>query len=420
MTAQRREEKAQDVPISITALGAEQLASLRSTADIAQAVPNIQLGSPIGFGIPRTGIRGVAQGDFNANATTSNMLYLDDVPLNSPITQGAPIWDLERVEVLRGPQGTLFGRNATGGAVRYISAMPKSEPEGYAEVTVGDNDQREFRAAYGGPVTDTLGVRVSYISYDFGGDLYNVIQHTREGQQSFSGVRGVVTWDPTDKLSAVLRVQHVQGDQDVFSWKTTPGVTNSPDNFGPLANGFTSVGQIQASYGFQNLGPPSNYYLTESDTSPNEHLEQTPISVNVNYDFGWATLTSVTGYLSVKHSLIIDNDATPASILNEYDKNYGRQWTQEVRLASNGDGPFQWIAGLFYMDEFLKADLNFDATNWRGNQADLFPSASTVMYRRGSRNSLETYAAVPPYDVRHHARPDAHGGGPVHEREQAD
>ncbi len=394
VTAQRREEDAQDVSISMTVLGGEDVSQhFRTTAEIAQAVPNIQLGSPSGFAIPRTGIRGVSQGDFNSNATTSNMIYIDDLAMNSTITQGVPIWDLDRVEVLRGPQGTLFGRNATGGAIRYISAMPTSEPSGYVDFSMGDNDMRQTRAAYGRALTDTLRGRLSYVSYDYAGDLYNAILRSREGQSSYSGIRGILEWTPTDDLTFTLRAQRFLGDQDVFSWKTTPGLTNSLGNFGPLANGFTSVADIQASFGFQNLGPPSNFTITESDISPNEHLEHIPISLNVDYDLGWAKLTSVSGYLTARRSLIIDNDATPASILNEYDRDFVRQWSQEVRLASQGEGPLTWIAGAFYMKERLKASYDFDATSWRGNQADLFPDADTVLYSRGSNNLTESYAA---------------------------
>jgi len=394
VTAQRRTETSQKVPISMTVLSGEVVReNFRTSGEIAQMVPNVQLGAPIGFGTPRTGIRGVSQSDFNPNATTSNMLYFDDVPLNAPVAQGAPIWDLERVEVLRGPQGTLFGRNAVGGAVRYLSAMPTKDVEGYAEVGAGVHDLREVRAAVGGPISGTLSGRVSMISYDFGGDIQNVVQNERQGKQQYSGYRLVLEWKPTDALTAVLRAQHVNADQQIFSWKVTPGVTTSPGNFGPLANGWTSLGQIQTAYGFKNLGQSSDYRISETDVRPHEHLEHTPISLNIDYDLGFATLTSVTGYLDVSHYLILDNDASPAPILGEYTRTFDQQYSQEFRLTSNDEGPFTWIAGAFYMKEFIKTDVDFDASVWRGNQADLLPDARTVGYTRGTRNDLETYAA---------------------------
>lgn len=399
VTAQRREESSQKVPISMTVLGADVVSQhFRTSNDIAQMVPNVQLDTVAGFGIPRTGIRGIAQGDFNANATTSNMIYLDDMAMDTPISQGVPLWDLGRVEVLRGPQGTLFGRNATGGAIRFITSTPAAEPEGYADITLGAHDQREIHAAYSAPLSDTLRARVSYVSMNFGGDIDNVAIHQKQGKQEYQGIRGILEWRPNDDLTATLRVQTFHGDQDLLQWKTTPGAV-LPGNFcgpapnSPCANGFTSVLDIENHYGFQGLGPKTNFYKYEGAIDPNEHIEHTPVSVNIDYKLGWATLTSVTSYLSVKQSLLVDNDGTPANFLNEYDQHYSWQWSQEFRLTSTNDSPFQWIAGAYYLKESLKAALHFEATDWRGNDPGLFPNASTVMYTRGDLNHLETAAA---------------------------
>lgn len=395
VTAQRREESAQKVPISITVIGSDALGKLQSTNDIGQLAPNVQVETASGFGIPRTGIRGISQGDFNANSTTSNMIYLDDVPLNATIAQGIPIWDLGRAEILRGPQGTLFGRNATGGAIRYIAEMPTSEFEGYANVTLGRFQQRGFEAAFSGPLSDTLGVRLSVVGNERDGDVNNVTLGEKQGKQSYYGVRGIIQWKPTDTLTAVLRAQYFNSDVQTFIWKSTPGPV-AGDAFGPapspLVNGYTSVADLQQSYGFQNLGQQTKYRVTESDVRPNEHLEHVPVSLNVDLDLGFATLTSVTGFLDVNHSVLIDNDGTPAPILTEYDFSSDRQWSQELRLTSNSDGPFNWIAGAFYLHEAIKTRLNFDATAWRGNVDYGFPDADTVLYTRGADQDTETYA----------------------------
>ncbi|MGC4252495.1 MAG: TonB-dependent receptor, partial [Sphingobium sp.] len=389
VTAQRREEGAQKVPISMTVMDAASLAKLSSTNDIGQVVPNVQIEQTTGFGIPRLAIRGIAQGDLNANATTANMVYFDDMPMNSAISQGIPIWDLGRAEVLRGPQGTLFGRNATGGAIRYISTMPGDHASGYADVTLGRFGQNEIHAAYGGPVTDTLGVRLSYIGNRTGGDVYNVTLNERQGKKAYYGVRGIVEWKPADALTVVLRAQYFKSDLQPLLWKTTPGIATG-DGFGPLPDGRT-VADIQTAYGFQNLGYSSNYTKSENNMRPNEHLEHLPVSLNVEWDFGPATLTWVGGYLRVNHSFRIDNDATPAPILDEYDQHKDRQWTQELRLASNNDGPFNWIAGGFYIKEKMRTDLHLDATEWRANA--IFPDAHTDFYTRGARQKMESWAA---------------------------
>jgi iron complex outermembrane receptor protein len=394
VTAERRAETSQKVPISITVIGADALREhIRTSGEVAQMVPNIQLGAPIGFGTPRTGIRGVSQSDFNPNATTSNMLYFDDVPLDAPIAQGSPIWDLERVEVLRGPQGTLFGRNATGGAVRYISAMPKNEAEGYVEVGYGAHDLKESRGAYGGPITDTLKARFSYTYRDFGGDINNVVLQTKQGKQKYAGFRGILDWQPTEQLRVVLRAQHLNGDQDVLEWKISPGLSNLPTNFGPLIN-YPSLAALQAAYGFKNLGQSSNYYISESDVPVTEHIEHTPISLNIDYNLGFATLTSVSGFLNVDQYLIYDDDSTPAPILTEYDRSFAQQWSQEFRLTSPDQGRFKWIAGAFYMQEKIKADQDLDVTAWLTNVAGSgFEGSKTVDIAHGTLTQVRTWAA---------------------------
>ena len=223
VTAQRRNESAQKVPISMTVLDAGQLSKLQTAADIGKLVPNVQVEMTTGIANTRVGIRGIAQADFNANSTTTNMVYLDDLPMNAAISQGVPIWDLGRAEVLRGPQGTLFGRNATGGAIRYIAAMPTKELEGYADVTLGRFSQREVHAALSGPLSDTVRARVSYVGLDRGGDVYNVTLNERQGKQNYFGVRGILEWQPSEAFSAGLRAQYFKSDFETPFWKTTPG-----------------------------------------------------------------------------------------------------------------------------------------------------------------------------------------------------
>ena len=388
VTAQRRTEASQSVPISMTVLNTASLSKLQNSNDLGNVVPNVQIEQTSGMGVPRIGIRGIAQNDGNASATTSNMVYIDDVPLNATVAQGVLIWDLERAEVLRGPQGTLFGRNATGGAIRYITKMPGKEWSGYGDVTLGRFGQNEVHAAVGGPVTDTLGVRLSYVGNHTDGDVYNVTLNQKQNKKSYYGVRGILDWKPNDMLSVVLRGQYFKSDIQPMVWKSTPGPVTG-DAFGPLPDGRT-VAQLMASYGYQNLGPATKYTQIQSDITPFEHLQHIPVSANIDLDLGAATLTSVTGYVHIRHRFAIDNDSSPLPILNEYDKSRDRQFTQEIRLASNNDGAFKWIVGGFYMRETINYDVYFDATEWRGNV--FFPSARTVLYTRGIDARTESWA----------------------------
>src|SRR5207244_617771 len=125
----------------------------------------------------------------------------------------------------RGPQGTLFGRNATGGAIRYLVTTPTNKAEGYVEGSLGAWDERNVRAAYGGPITDTLSFRGSFVYEDFGGEVKDPVLNRRVGEQKYIGVRGVAVWKPTADITATLRAQYFKGDQFPILWKSTPGIS---------------------------------------------------------------------------------------------------------------------------------------------------------------------------------------------------
>jgi iron complex outermembrane receptor protein len=385
VTAQRREESAQKVPISMTVLGGDAMANMQTINDLAAKIPNVQIDEA--QGVPRTAIRGIAQSDYNPNATTSNMVYLDDVPLNSAIAQSTLTWDLARAEVMRGPQGTLFGRNATGGAIRFIAAMPTKSWSGYADVTLGRYNQNIVNAAISGPFTDTLGVRIAYTGQRSDGDVYNTVTREKLGNDYY-GIRGILEWQPSDNVHTVLRAQYFNRDAPIISWKSTPGLATKK-GFGPTLDG-RSVADVQAQYGYQNLGVSTNFRVAEIDGRSEGDLKHLPISFTADIDLGPVTLTSATGYLKVKQAHMTDGDSSPAPILNAYYLSSLHQWTQEIRLASNGTGPFKWILGGFYMDEKMNTRLSWDVTEWVG--ATLYPNANTVMNTRGQRQGTESYA----------------------------
>lgn len=385
VTANRREESAQKVSISMTVFDAAALSTMQTINDLSKVVPNVQLEQTSGMSFQRVGIRGIAQSDFNANATTSNMVYLDDVPMNAPIAQGVAMWDLERAEVLRGPQGTLFGRNATGGAIRYIARMPGDQWGGEGSVTLGRFNKQEARAAIGGPIASGIGLRLSYVGTKSDGSYYNAITRQRDGREHYYGVRGVLVLEPSDTITAVLRAQYFKGGSDPIMVKSTPGLA-SQEGFLPAAQ----LAALQASYGATGIAPASDFSQIENDMPGREEVEHLPLSLTIDVDLGGATLTSNTGYLYVKQRFQLDVDGSPAPILNEYDKHKDRQWTQEIRLTSAGSGPLQWIVGGFYMHEKIDADLNFQASEWLRNSG--FDAFDTVLYRRGSQTTTESYA----------------------------
>lgn len=386
VTATRRAEGVQKVPISMTVLGEDAVDSIASPGELAKLAPNIQIDQTSGISFQRVGIRGIAQNDFNANATTSNMVYLDEVPFNSPISQGVAFWDLERVEILRGPQGTQFGRNATGGAIRYITSKPGDVWGGEVSATLGRFNQREFRGAIGGPLGDSAGIRLSMISNVDDGWAFNEIRQQREGRTDYYGIRGILVLEPTDTISATLQAQYFKGGVDPVMVKSTPGLATQ-DGILPAAD----LAALQASYGMTGIAPASDFSRIENDFVGLEEVEHLPISLDINIDLGFADLTSTTGYVKVNQRFGLDDDGSPAPILNEYDFHRARQWTQEIRLTSNDDGPFQWILGGFYFDEDVDATLNFHSTEFLiGFFGFNIPGGG--IYTRGSETKTESYA----------------------------
>ena len=175
VTAQKREQSLQDVGISVTAFTGEQLTALGYTnaqevTALAPGVSTIQPNGPANYAIA---IRGVAQNDFISNQESPVSIYIDDVYLSQMSSAGFMLFDMDRVEILRGPQGTLYGRNATGGLVHYVSRKPTAEFDGYAQLTGGYYDQVKFEGAMGGAITDRILGRVSVATHHNDGYVDN-------------------------------------------------------------------------------------------------------------------------------------------------------------------------------------------------------------------------------------------------------
>ena len=165
VTAQRKVENIQDVPVSISSVSAEKLDVLGSGGNdvrfLSGRVPSLNIESSYGRAFPRFYIRGLGNTDFDLNASQPVSLVYDEVVQESPLLKGFPIFDLERIEVLRGPQGTLFGRNTPAGVVKFESAKPTRELDGYAQLSYGTDNMWNFEGAIGGPLSERWSARVS-------------------------------------------------------------------------------------------------------------------------------------------------------------------------------------------------------------------------------------------------------------------
>jgi iron complex outermembrane receptor protein len=216
VTAQRREQKLQDVGIAITALSGDTLQkfNINNATDLTRAVPTLKMNAYSSAQVVFN-IRGVSQNDYGDQQEPPVAVYQDDSYSSSINLASFPTFDLARVEVLRGPQGTLFGRNATGGAVQFISNQPTSSFGGYATVTVGSYGQIVTEGAVSGPITDTLQIRLAGIRDRDKGYIENINPGMpARGANNHWALRGIVAWQPTESISTRLTLRYMRAPRE--------------------------------------------------------------------------------------------------------------------------------------------------------------------------------------------------------------
>ena len=216
VTAQKREQKLQDVGIAISVLGKEELRnrSITNATDIVSAIPNLKYNayssSQVVFNM-----RGVSQNDYGDQQEPPVAVYQDDSYASSITTASFPVFDLARVEALRGPQGTLFGRNATGGAVQFISNQPTSKPDGFVKLTYGRYNQTIVEGAVSGPLGDTLSARIAGIYDRDDGYIHNITPGEKDrGANNHWALRGILAFEPSSAFKAKLTLRYAQADKE--------------------------------------------------------------------------------------------------------------------------------------------------------------------------------------------------------------
>jgi iron complex outermembrane receptor protein len=340
VTAQKREEKAQDVPSSISVLGGQDLQDKgigRSASEILNYVPNASAGTQQ-HGRPRWWIRGVGAGQQQIDFPNPVGFYLDDVYISNATATGFPLFDLERVEVLRGPQGTLWGKNTTGGAINVISRKPSFKTDGYFKADYSSYDTKLFEGALGGTIQeDALAGRVAFHSENQSeGRFNNLFTGQKDGKLKDNAVRGQLQALLSPDLTANLNLHY-------RDYKTS-GAT-------------TTVGSYAANGVYRNGFIPSTNPDDVSSNAPAwSTITQGGAQLNLQYQWGRLALTSITGYEDFKTESIGDSDNTPLEVSRSRSKAKSRQYSQEFRLASPREDQVSWVGGLHYFNEDIDSD----------------------------------------------------------------
>lgn len=352
ITAQKRAENLQDVPVSVTALSAGELQALkyRDSTEIAAQVPNLQASNPTGDGFPIFSLRGISMSDFSLNQSSPVASYVDEVYKGNPAIQGVQIYDLERIEVLRGPQGTLYGKNSTGGAINFITRKPDFERSGYITIGAGDYSRKETAGAVNLPVLDdTLAVRLAgtWTEADGWFDNKNPLGIDDGNAIDEYGLRGSVLWQPSDSLDVLLIAS--TGNQDAV-------------NYGIQAYNITADGVGAGLYGLYNmLGATTavdstrqglSYFEFDSDQQLHRKIDNSAVALTINWSLNdELTLTSISSWDDGNLTNPEDVDGTANEVLRARYSADAKQITQDLRLTSNHDGPFNYITGLYYAKE---------------------------------------------------------------------
>ncbi|MFM5923768.1 MAG: TonB-dependent receptor [Novosphingobium sp.] len=359
VTAQRREQNLQDVPVAVTAITGAKIADLgiRSSADIAGIVPNLGIGLPAGEGNqPLIYIRGVGLADTNSNNAGPNGVYVDEVYVSSPGAQTFQLFDLDRVEVLKGPQGTLYGRNATGGAINFITAKPGKDFQAQGSLSYGSFNTVHGEAAVGGPLSDSVRFRLSGTGTTSDGYVHNLLSGRRENGQGSFALRGQLAVDLGGNLDALLNVHGGKVNVRAPQYRSL-GLLDPASGFTtPCAADAVLAGQCGNVLGY--ISPPG-FYDGEYDRSEKLNVENLGTSLRLNWKLGGATLTSITAYDHNTKTHREDTDASPLAILAI---DYGVKSdtvTQELRLSGSG-ARIDWVFGGYYLNEVLKQDQTGD------------------------------------------------------------
>jgi len=332
VTAQRRAERLIDVPISISALSGNALeqAGIRSTEDLTAVIPGLNFATNGAFAQPT--VRGIGTTVTSAGNDANVAIYIDGVYQPNQIANFSDLVDLEQVEVLKGPQGTLFGRNATGGAIRVTTKRPSFTPEARLTASYGRFDDVRLTAFGTAPLSDKIAVSFAFLYGDDQGYVRNIGTGNRVADSNAMSVRGKILLQPTEGLEFILTASRSERSANPAF---TLGVLNGNSNALRLPGSLQPVGPRQVSLSFD----------------PTITVDSDQVSLNATADLGFAELSSITSYAKIVTDLVTDVDRTNLALVQARVPGRQETWSQELNLVSQGDGPVKWFVGAFYYND---------------------------------------------------------------------
>jgi iron complex outermembrane receptor protein len=340
VTARKREERLIEVPDSVTTLSARAIesAGVANVKDVARFVPNLSIVEAQQPGVSFITIRGVGQ---VRNGEAPVAVIIDGVQLFSANQITQDLFDIERIEVLRGPQGAVYGRNAIGGAINIVTRQPTNELEGRVQLGYGSGDSFTGEAVLSGPIVeDRLLFRIAGAYKDFDGDIDSALYNTPVNGEKTKNVRLGLLAQLNDATTLDLRASRLDTDSGAAWYTLVPPGTSINE---PL--------------------PVTEDHIGHADR------ELTDFSAKLDIDLSFATLTSISAYSKVQSGIDEDFDFLPADLLTARQTLDTDAWSQELRLTSSDSGSFKWLVGAYYLDMQQRLD----------SELYLHPGASFVL-----------------------------------------
>ncbi len=387
VTAQKREQNSQDVGISLSVVTGTELENLGAVtaSDITRTMPAVVLTQPNGPSSFSLSIRGVTQNDFADHQESPAAIYVDDVYVSQMAGLAFTLFDIDRVEVLRGPQGTLFGRNATGGLASFVSRRPTDEDSGYVNVTTGSYNLMHVEGAVNGQVWNGADARVAFQTNQYDPLFHNVAGGAANAENGDD-------WS----LRAQLLLKDIGAGQLLFigrfsrenvhagSWEeyaTLPGA-NGYDTLLPSKQNYWGTCNGCNASGVPNSGP----FTTRDNMSGYAILETSGLSSKYTKDLGFATFTGIGDYSKLSKRYQEDSDASPYTVFQFYNGSSVNQESLELRL--NGEAnKINWTAGLY--------GLRIDGNYYEGWQGPAFFGAQQYNYSSNPNATYSLFTGAP-------------------------
>lgn len=339
VTAQRREQSLQEVPVAVNNLSADLLQDAGATdlLNIQHLIPSLTMDQNKGPGFATFRIRGIGNLGNIPNFESAVGLFVDGAYRSKSGLGVGELVDVDRIEVLRGPQSTLFGRNVTGGLISVITKRPTEEFEGFFETRAADNDELAFSGSISGPLADNVQGRLSGMSVSRDGTFYDGFQQADKNDKDTTAVRGQLAFQPSDRTTILLIGGYTEKSVECCAPDVDMGGTST------LLSTIVTGGQ------FALDTDPMNGVIQQNNTYTYD-LEASEITLSIDYEFDAFTFSSLTSYDEYEIVSALDAEQTLLDLGLFNDDQEADTFTQEFRLTSTSDTNFDWILGASYYE----------------------------------------------------------------------